>query len=307
MAKIDGERKAQDFQDFFSAAEARIDRWRELSAVGRAWEAAVSRGQSADSSHGDAARLLTDVAVLESYWAYPGSRLMATVAEALNDRNAAVFARLVGKISMALVTGAYRHDTKAWDPMEEGEGRVLDVLPPDAQPGEAHKPYFEVLIVTPNDPNRWERSRADLRRLRRPEDSFVYEIVQVGSFEDAAIGAIFNTNVQAVVIYDGFQFQSRHDMPAMRDFLMRNLSVDPATIKPGALATALARLIKGYRPELDMYLLTDRAVEQLAGSEEVAPIRRMFHHVEELMEIHLSILDGISDRYETPYFSNLKK
>jgi arginine decarboxylase len=306
MAKSDGERKVQDFQDFFSAAEARIDRWRELSAVGRAWEAAVSRGQSADSSHSDATRLLADVAVLEDYWAYPGSRLMATVAEALKDRNAAVFARLVGKISMALVTGGYRHDTKAWDPLEEGEGRLADVLPPDVQSAEAHKPYFEVLIVTPNDPSRWERSRADLRRLRRPEDSFVYEIVQVGSFEDAAIGAIFNTNVQAVVIYDGFQFASRHDTPAMRDFLMRNLP-DPATIEPGALATALARRIKGYRPELDIYLLTDRAVEHLAGSQEVAPIRRMFHQVEELMEIHLSILDGVSDRYETPYFSNLKK
>ena len=33
----------------------------------------------------------------------------------------------------------------------------------------------------------------------------------------------------------------------------------------------------------------------------------MFHHVEEPMEIHLSILDGVKDRYETPYFDNLKK
>ena len=307
MAKGEGERKAQDFQDFFSAAEARIDRWRELSALGRSLEAAASRGQSADAAHGDAARLLAELSALEDYWAFPGSRLMGTVAEALKDRNAAVFARLVGKISMALVTGAYRHDAKAWDPLEEGDGRVADVLPPDVQPTNGHKPYFEVLIVSPNDPSRWERSRADLRRLRRPEDAFVYEAVHVGSFEDAAIGAIFNTNVQAVVIYDGFQFSSRHDMPALRETLMRNLRVDPGSIEPGALATALARAIKGYRPELDLYLLTDRAVEHLAGSHEVAPIRRIFHQVEELMEIHLSILDGVSDRYETPYFGNLKK
>jgi arginine decarboxylase len=33
----------------------------------------------------------------------------------------------------------------------------------------------------------------------------------------------------------------------------------------------------------------------------------MFHHVEEPMEIHLSILDGVNDRYETPFFDNLKK
>ena len=50
------------------------------------------------------------------------------------------------------------------------------------------------------------------------------------------------------MIYDGFQFPSRHDMPGMRDVLLRNLRVDPGTIEPGALATALARSIKGYRP-----------------------------------------------------------
>ncbi len=83
--------------------------------------------------------------------------------------------------------------------------------------------------------------------------------------------------------------------------------IDPASIEPGVLATTLARIIKNIRPELDIYLLTDRAVEKLAGSEEVAPIRRIFHNIEEVMEIHLSILDGVSERYDTPFFSNLKK
>ena len=73
------------------------------------------------------------------------------------------------------------------------------------------------------------------------------------------------------------------------------------------MATTLARLVKNYRPELDIYLLTDRAVEKLAGSEAVAPIRRVFHSVEEIMEVHLSILDGVNDRYDTPFFDNLKR
>jgi arginine decarboxylase len=296
-----------DLRDFFSAAEARTDRWRQLSAVGRAWEATVARGKADDSLADDAARLLADMTILEEYWAYPGSRLMNTVGEALKERNAGVFARVVQKISAALLSGSYRHDTAAWDPLEEGDTRVLDMLPPEVQSGNGHKPYFEALVVTPNDPRGWERARSDLRRLRRPEDPFVFEIVQVGSFEDGAIGAIFNTNVQAVVLYDGFQFRSRHDLPVMRDFLLRHLRVDPASVAPGDLATALARAIKNFRPELDIYLLTDRAVEHLAGSEEAAPIRRIFHNVEELMEVHLSILDGVSERFETPYFANLKK
>ena len=296
-----------DLKDFFSAAEARIDRWCELSTVGRAGRRRSPRGKPPDKLIAQAAQLLGEISPMESYWAYPGSRLMATIREAVDEANAGVFARLVQKISSALLTGAYRHDTGAWDPLQESEARTVDVLPPDVQTGESRKPYFEVLVVTPNDPSTWERARNELKRLRRPEDLFHYEIVQVGSFEDGAIGTIFNHNIQAVVLYDGFQFRSHHELPMMRDFLVRNLSVDPADIAPGALATTLARLIKNYRPELDIYLLTDRSIERIAGSDEVAPIRRIFHNVEEIMEVHLSLLDGVNERYDTPFFDNLKR
>jgi arginine decarboxylase len=296
-----------DLANFFSASEARTDRWRQLNATGRAWEAAVAQGKPDKKLHAEAVQLFAETSPLESYWAFPGSRLMATVGEAIEQRNAGVLTRLVQKISNALLTGAYRYDLAAWDPLQDTEGNASELLPPDLQQGEGHKPYFEALVVTPNDPSKWERARNELKRLRRPEDLFNYELVQVGSFEDGVIGTIFNHNIQAVVIYDGFPFHSRHDLPVLRDFLQRTLRVDPDSIAPGALATTLARAIKNFRPELDIYLLTDRAVETLAGSEEVAPVRRMFHNVEEVMELHLAILDGVNDRYDTPFFSNLKK
>jgi arginine decarboxylase len=50
---------------------------------------------------------------MESYWAYPGPRLMATVRESIDEANAGVFARLVQKISNSLLTGGYRHDSAA--------------------------------------------------------------------------------------------------------------------------------------------------------------------------------------------------
>ena len=296
-----------DLTNFFSASEARTDQWRQLNAAGRAWEAAVAQGKPDKKLHAEAAQLFAEIGPLESFWAYPGSRLMATVGEAIEQRNVGVLTRLVQKISSMLLTGAFRYDLAAWDPLQESEGNAADLLPPDAQQGEGHKPYFEVLVVTPNDPRKWERARNELKRLRRPEDLFNYEIVQVGSFEDGILGTILNHNVQAVVIYDGFPFHSMHDLPMLREFLLRNLRVDPASIAPGALATTLARAVKNFRPELDIYLLTDRAIETLAGSDEVAPVRRMFNNVEEVMELHLSILDGVNDRYDTPFFSNLKK
>jgi arginine decarboxylase len=180
-----------DLKDFFSAAEARTDRWSEMNTVGRAWESALTQGQPADKFLAQAAQLLEEISPLESYWAYPGPRLMATIREAIDEDNGGVFARLVQKISSSLLTGAYRHDSGAWDPLQESEARPLDVLPPDVQTGETRKPYFELLVVTPSDPSTWERARNDLKRLRRPEDIFHYEIVQVGSFEDGVIGTIF--------------------------------------------------------------------------------------------------------------------
>ncbi len=294
--------------EFFSAAEARSDRWRQLSAVVRAWQAAPAQDSAGDALFTEAMTLFTEVAPLEAFFAYPGPRLMAVTEQALAERNAGVAVRLIQHMSAALLSGAYRQDSSAWDPLqEEGATRAIDLRVPDAHSGNGQKPYFEVLVVTPTDPTHWEYARHELKRLRRPDDDFTYEIVQVGTFEDAVLGTVCNFNLQAVVIRDGFEYRSRHDVPVLRDFLRRHLGSAEAAAAPGALALALARAVKRYRPELDVYLLTDRAVEALAGSEEAAPLRRIFHNVEEPMELHLALLDGVNDRYETPYFNNLKK
>jgi arginine decarboxylase len=299
--------RATASSDFFSAAEGRIDQWRQLCAVARAWQAAARGGTPDDALFTQAVELFAAVAPLEAFYAYPGPRLLGAIDEALAERNAGICVRLVQHISDALLTGAYRHDAAVWDPLHEEVTRTPELLPPDLQGGNGHRPYFETLVVTPSDPAQWERARHELRRLRRPDDLFVYELVQVGSFEDAVLATICNFNVQAVVIRDGFEYRSRYEAPALREFLLRHLHGEDASTEPGSLATALARAIKRYRPELDVYLLTDRAVEALAGSDEASALRRVFHNVEELMELHLAILDGIGERYETPYFDNLKK
>src|SRR5437867_13331158 len=168
-----------DLKDFFSAAEARSDRWRQLNAAGRAWETAVVQGHPEDKLHAEAARLLREIVALEHCRAYPGPRLMAAVGEAVEERNAGMFARLLQKISSALVTGSYRHEGAAGDPLQDGEARP-ELLVPDAPQGVGHKAYFEVLVVTPTGPSLPQRGRNDLKRLRRPEDPFVRGLDQIG-------------------------------------------------------------------------------------------------------------------------------
>jgi hypothetical protein len=80
---------AAPLANFFSAAEARFDRWRQFCAVARAWQAAAVGGKSENAPFGDALSLFSEVAALEAFFAYPGSRLMAAIEQSLSERNAA--------------------------------------------------------------------------------------------------------------------------------------------------------------------------------------------------------------------------
>jgi arginine decarboxylase len=134
-------------------------------------------------------------------------------------------------------------------------------------------------------------------------DSFVYEPVFVGSFEDAFCATVLNPDLAAVVVHEGFAFRSRHDAPILRTL---TAAIDQ---HEGAEASALhlAQVLKRVRPELDLYLVANGRVEEIAGSPDAIAVRRVFYAVEELLELHLAILEGVQDRYETPFFNNLKK
>ena len=105
-----------------------------------------------------------------------------------------------------------------------------------------------------------------MKRLRRTDDAFTYEVVQVGTFEDAIIGTICNHNLQAVVIRDGFEYRSRHDVPVLREFLLRHLNGSEASTAPGALATALAQRHQALSPGAG-YLPAHRSRGRRAGRE----------------------------------------
>jgi arginine decarboxylase len=293
-----------DLVDFFSAAEARLDRWRRLFRTARAF--AEAPGTDSDRLRREAGRLLAEIGPLEAFWAYPGPRLLGALRDRVAAGDGMGVARLVQRISSALLSGNYRREPDAWELSDESEPTAADRLPPALDQAGSHRPYFEVLFVSPASPAMSNDIGQQLRRLRRAQDQFVYEPVFVGSFEDALLGVIMNSNIQAVVAYDGFPLRSHHELQVFRDMLARYGGIDSVSASED-LGTALARLVKRIRPELDFYLLTDREVERLAASDAAAPIRRVFYEVEEILELHLSLLDGLADRFETPYFDNLKR
>jgi len=300
------EKKNVELSHFFSATEGRLDYWRTLHRIAKALVGVAER--DAEPLRQEAQKLLADMGPIEDFCGYPGPRLMAQLHERLQTADRTGFARLVQRISNGLMTNSYRDNTEAWKAEDETETRSTDILPPSIGRGQNRKPYFEVLMVSPGERSMWPELRETFRRLRRVEDPFIYEPVIVGSFEDAVLATVFNYNLQAVVISDGFGFHSQYNVPALREILLKQVQIgEESRAATRDLGTTLAQMIRRWRPEMDVYLMTDRDVASLSGSDEAAPIRRVFYGVEEPMEIHLAILDGVKDRYETPFFDNLKK
>ncbi|HWX63152.1 decarboxylase [Bradyrhizobium sp.] len=280
---------------FFSGPGARADGWRSLLEAAKAW----SRG-SQDRNRCET--LLGEIAVMEEFHAFPGPRLMAALRERVTSGDPAGTLALAMRIAQSLQTRSFRQHAGDWDEGGGGESEVPDLLPPAFGRTEQHRPYFETLVVTGVPATNWPGLAGEWRRLRRPVDSFIYEPVFVGSFEDAFCAAMVNPDIAAVIINEGFSGHSRHDAPVLRTL---TASIEKQDDQDSALG--LAQALKRVRPELDLYLMSNQHVEELAGRPETGVVRRIFYSIEELLELHLAILEGIQDRFETPFFDNLKK
>ena len=281
---------------FFAGPGARADQWRNLAELAEAWSEKAGTRAEFD-------RALAEMVPTEEFHAYPGSQLMATLRDHVEENDASATAALARRITRSILTRSFRNNPGEWNVQEDDDGASADILPPTLGRDEAHRPYFEVLIVTGAPAARWPSLVSDWRRLRRRLDAFVYEPVFVGSFEDAFCATMLNPALAAVVVHEGFPFQSRHDAPILRS-LVDAADHHPAT---GSSALHLTQVLKRVRPELDLYLVSNGRVEDLAGSPEASAARRIFYAVEELLELHLAILEGVQDRYDTPFFDNLKK
>jgi arginine decarboxylase len=283
----------------FSMPGARADRWRALHAAAQAW----SRGRT-DRAPVDTA--FEALGAYEEFFAYPGARLIAALRERIETGASEGAAGLSRRISEAIVTRSYKHDSGAWEAVEQLAETLPELNTATMGHGAAHRPYFEMLVVSPAAVERGMHQAAELRRLRRPEDAFVYEAVPVGSLEDAICATLLNPGIAAVTIYEGFEFSSRHDAPVLRKVLAA-AGFDAEHVAAEDMALALADGVKRLRPELDVYLLSDRHVERIAGDPRAASIRRVLYSIEEMLELHLSVLEGVADRFRTPFFDNLKK
>ena len=278
--------------------ELRADRWMNVLYLARKWEKTknpLSKEQLLIS--------LKNLEEIDIYFAYPGAICLKLLNEYLQENDTKAFLRLSQRISTNIISKKFHRDVSVWDG-ENYEDEPFNRLP-QAISRIKTKPYFEVLSVVPHARSRWQHIKEEARGVRRPEDEFIYETVVVGTAADALKGILLNSDIGAVVLYEGFEpvYSNQDDFLRVFKDVIDLSSVEEDEF----LSLNLAQAIKKIRPELDIFLLSDQNIEDFSGKKESLIFNRIFYQMEEPLEIHLAIMEAIHCRYRTPFFDNLKK
>lgn len=303
--KSDSTYQAQALSDdHYSATQLRADRWSALQDVSQRLSQASNDGKGIKRLREEALELLHALEPIELFWAFPGHFVFERLSLLLNSDEFEDFASVVKRIVRATSSGYYRRRTV---PLI-GDDTEIDRTAEEEESPEARayaRPYFETLFVDNMTAPQEKSLRASLRSMRQPEDPFIYEPVVAPSLEDALIAVMINHNIQVVIVRFGFDLRSRSRLKMLTQYLNGIGDENLQDLEPHEYGAELCRLIYKVRPELDIYLVTDRGVEDIAGRD-LGNCRRVFYNSEDFTELHLNTLRGVSARYETPFFSALK-
>jgi arginine decarboxylase len=282
--------------------QVRNDAWSRLEESTAQLALAVARQRPVDQLTEAVNELLDILGPIERFWAFPGTQAYQKVRQLFAGGHYDRCAALAARLNAALATDSYGGG-QVWDSTAPDDAGDRDAHPTDH--ARADQPYFEVLVVEEMGEEHERSLREELRRWRRPDDPFVYEIVVVPSFDDALMAARVNFRLQACVVRRRFAHRSRYDLSSLGQFVSTAEPDELMTHSPDERVQVLARSLARIRPELDLYLMTEVSVEDMAGQLS-HHFRRLFHSREGSLELHLSILDGIAARYHAPFFSALR-
>ncbi|WP_370873111.1 aminotransferase class I/II-fold pyridoxal phosphate-dependent enzyme [Arthrobacter bambusae] len=236
-------------------------------------------------------RMLPLLERLEMYWASPGQHYVMELRRGLEAGDYAEALSLIEPVARRVAGHNHHLPEPAADGEREAE-RIDDTA-------ETRK-RFEVLVIDDVSSADREALQTELLSQRRPADAFNYELVFVPSFEDAIVAILLNPDIQACVLRPGFVPHSKQRLSRdVRSFLDGFLG-KALPQRPLDRILSLAEKLGELRPELDLYLVAGVGIEELAGSL-TRQFRRIFRRQDGL-ELHLSLLAGVAERYEAPFF-----
>jgi arginine decarboxylase len=273
---------------------SRIDTWNLLDDT--CHQLAVVDRAGLDTAHeaARAKRLINRLAAYERYWLYPGPENLASFRRYL-DNLATV--SLADQVSLAVrLLSEYGDRAALFDTSASLADQELVARAKEQQ-------FYTVLLADDAPATAPEGLAECLRALRDPADDVQFELLVVTSVEDAITAVALNGEIQAAIIRHDIPLRSHDRVPLMNTLLGANDKVI-ATDRTHDWVEC-GEWIRELRPHIDLYLLTD---ESIAAETEDEPdvYDRTFYRLNDVTDLHSTVLAGIRNRFATPFFDALR-
>jgi len=285
-------------KDYFNVNQYRIDLWNLLKELsGKSNTPSTKKSTQALQEQLHAA--LDQLEVIEKYWAYPSINTLEHIRVQIDRKDFGLVYKTVADIVKMISSDDFKYrKTKSLSNGENGSQEHEDLV----EKGHIH--YFEVLFVDDIGQAEHEEIREKFKKITDQDDLFTYEIVFVKTLQEALIALRFNYNIQSVVIRYGVQQEITPELKQLRPFVYNILDKDFSSESPDELVKLLGEEIRDFRPEIDIFYVSDQTLDQ-TDARILNLFRRIFYRQEDVQEAHLSILRGITERFEAPFFKAL--
>ncbi|MGO9384722.1 MAG: aminotransferase class I/II-fold pyridoxal phosphate-dependent enzyme [Mycobacterium sp.] len=272
----------------------RLDTWNLLDDACRHLAEVNRAGLDIDHDVFRVRRLMDRLGAYERYWLYPGAHNLATFRAHLDMLSTV---RLAEEVSLAVRLLSEYGDRAG----------LFDTSAPLAEQelvAQAKQQQFYTVLLADDYPVTAPDCLAEcLRALRNPSDDVQYELLVVGSIEDAITAVALNGEIQAAIIRHDLPLRSRDRVPLMNTLL--GVAGDDALATDTQDWVECGEWIRELRPHIDLYLLTD---ESIASETEGEPdiYDRTFYRLNDVTDLNSTVLAGLRNRFATPFFDALR-
>jgi arginine decarboxylase len=290
----------------YNVSQLRINTWNNLKHATREITGKKTDNRDYQLAWEVISTSLNQLAIIEQYFAFPGPLLVKNLLGMAARKELQALSNEVSNLVTVLVSEAYRNNVDLLDRVSLGDIETDDDTEKIELNAEVSKNYFEVLFVDDIGEDDFQAIRDKLKMLRNASDEFYYKLVPVRTFEDALMALVFNPNIQACVVRYAIPYDSEHADGFLKPFIGNISHLNFREFSDYQLGPLLGKIIKHFRPEIDIYLGTDSSPSEIKDST-LKNFRRIFYSKEDIQEMHLTIMRFIKDRFDTPFFSALKK
>lgn len=286
----------------YNINQLRIDLWNELKDKANLVTHISSDKKAVAARLEEVNEICQNLLSIEHYFSFPGAAVVGRIIKSVKKNELKAISNQVVEIVSLLVSDNFgTHPEVLSEKFNEGPANESNK---DTLVNSSKKNYFEVLYVEEMSAKEELILKNKIKELISPNSSLAYDIIVQRSFQDALICLFFNYNIQAACIRYAPLKLSLNIAKLIKPFIQNVLKIDLTNVSDDELAPLLGKYIHQFRPELDIYYITDTSLTQLEDST-IKSFRRIFYGMEDLQELHLTIISGINERFETPFYTAL--